>query len=280
MTIKGGIKRLKRGLKNFNSYVQNGGVVYCEVKELVWEHNVLAGKTALITGGSSGIGYEIANKYVKMGANVIITGRNEEKLKEACQSIGEGVKYIVWDISCIIEAESKMKQAFELFGDIDILVNNAGIYEGSEIFENNENLYNIVMDTNVKGTYFITQAYAKIVKEKCLKNIRKIIFILSIRSWGASTNNYELSKKMELAVMEGAVKKLYTDEIIVNGIAPGPTTSNINKRDAEGNIYNGGGKIGRFLIPQEIANVACFLASDAANAIVGQVIAVDGGEIL
>lgn len=149
---------IKRGLK----FVLHGvpeRKVYAQVSYLA-PNEMLRGRTALITGGTSGIGYEIAKAYINAGARVVITGRNEEKVKKACETINKEVAHegnvfgIAMDNTDVKSMPSKLQDIDFLIseGHIDILVNNAGVV-GGEISNCTEELYDTILDTNLKGTF-------------------------------------------------------------------------------------------------------------------------------
>lgn len=130
---------------------------------------MLEGKIALITGGSSGIGFSMAEEFIKSGAKVIIAGTNEEKLKNCIIKLGEDkAKSIVIDVRNIEKLQEKVNIATQLFEEnrIDILVNSAGVITKNGFMNMTEEEYDNVMDINAKGTYFMSQAVSKLMIEK------------------------------------------------------------------------------------------------------------------
>ena len=218
-------------------------VTYAKVQQ-IQSPRLFEGKTVLITGGSSGFGYSMAEKFVAESANVIITGRNERKLKSAASQLdSDKVKSMVWDIS-----------------DIDN-----------------------ILDVNLKGVYFMCQAEAEylLLREKeSTEWTGKIINVSSVEGIRNDFEPYNASKWGVNNLTVGLAKILASHHVTVNAIAPGVGLTNINPDllKAKGdNIAYDGHRTGRFTLPEEIAELAAFLSSDAANNIVGQVIAVDGG---
>ncbi len=267
-------------LKNFIKYLRTGGVVkYRYATPIAFDSKPLSGKVVLVTGATSGIGLCTAKSLIKMGAQVIVTGRSEVKIKKVIQQL-DNAKGIVWDISNASIAEVKMEECKNLFGRLDILVNNAGIYDGTDVRNMQEEIFDKVININCKGTYFVSKAFI----EKCQpseESVKKIINILSIRSFTSSTNAYCISKWGEKCFVDGLAKEVMNNNIIVNNIAPGVTATNINKINPIDNaFYNENEKVSYSLIPEEIVNVIAFLASDMSNGIVGQTITVDGGETI
>lgn len=271
-------------LKNFIKYLRTGGVVkYRYATPIAFDSKPLSGKVVLITGATSGIGLCTAKSLIKMGAQVIVTGRSEVKIKKVIQQL-DNAKGIVWDISNASIAEVKMEECKNLFGRLDILVNNAGIYDESDVRNMQEEIFDKVININCKGTYFVSKAFI----EKCQPSeecVKKIINILSIRSITSSTNAYCISKWGEKCFADGLAKEVLNNNIIVNNVAPGVTVSNINSINStidpmDNAFYNGNEKVSYSLVQEEIVNVIAFLASDMSNGIVGQTITVDGGETI
>lgn len=123
-------------------------------------NKMLDGKTALITGGASGIGFGIAKAFIEAGSKVIIAGRNEEKLSKACEKLGNNAKFAVLDVSKISIISDKIEEASKLFnpnGQIDILVNSAGTHGNQLFIDVTEDTFDSVIDINLKGTYFMCQ---------------------------------------------------------------------------------------------------------------------------
>lgn len=271
---------IKLCIKNFFSWVKNGGVVqYRYATPIAFDNKPLADKVVIVTGGTSGIGLETACSLSKMGAKVIITGRNKEKLASALERI-DGATGIIWDISNVAISNDKILECKKIYGKIDILINNAGVYDGTQMGAMQEQIFDHIMDTDCKGPYFVSKAFVQNC-ESSEKNTKKIINILSIRSLTSSTNAYCIAKWAEKCFSDGLAKELLGKNIIVNSVAPGPTASNINGIDPNGNVfYSGNEHIKHYLIPDEIVNVIAFLAADVSNGIVGQTIIVDGGETI
>ena len=270
------ITNLARMLRFLLQCYRRGGVTKITIAQIN-RGEILKGKNVVVTGGSSGIGYAIAKKCVKEGARVVITGRNAETLRQASDEIG--ALPLVWDVSQIAGAESKLREAEKLLGgDVDIMVNNAGVYSYADFLDVTEPVWDNIHDINSKGLFFICQELAK----HWIRNHKKgkIINIASNRGVLGDKVPYGMSKWGVVCLTRGLGKALFPKGIIVNGIAPGTVASGINGIDAAENAFINNPPSNRVGLPEEIAELAVFLASDAANHIVGQTIVCDGGESL
>jgi NAD(P)-dependent dehydrogenase (short-subunit alcohol dehydrogenase family) len=278
--IKTAINKLSRMFIFLLQCYKNGGVTYVNIAQINYG-GVLSNKKVLITGGSSGIGYAIAKKAISEGAHVLITGRNVEKLISAKESIGSSYLTILeWDVSDLSILDSKLKEASDLLGgDIDVLVNNAGILLDQEFFSLEEEIWNRTYAVNSKAVYFLSQAVSSIWVDKKMGG--NILNISSTSGFYGASIPYGMTKWDVVGLTEGLGKKLAPYGICVNGIAPGRTaTAMLNKADNDGNIFDPVTSAKRFGLPEEIAELAIFLVSDAAKFIIGQTIVCDGGYTL
>lgn len=246
--------------------------------------NILEGKNVLITGGSSGIGLAIAKKCAKCGAKVLISGRNASKLEKAVSEIGVDIcKSIVWDISAIEDVQMKLDECNKILGgDITILVNNAGVPPTKFWGNIDEDEWDRIYNTNLKGLFFITQELVKRWKQSPHDHYKKIINISSQGGFVGATYPYRMVKWDIRGLTEGLGKTLIKDNIIVNGIAPGVVKTAMQSFSLQqgDNLYTNQNPIERVILPEEIAELAVFLISDSSNAIVGQTIVCDGGYTL
>lgn len=271
------IRRFFRALRGLKNFITSGGSTYVNISQI--NHGeMLAGKTVLITGGSAGIGLAIAKKCISEGALVIITGRSLDKIERACKVVGhENLKGMVWDVSIVSQIEEKLHEAMSLSpGGVDILVNNAGVRVASNLPDVTEDEWNTIHATNEKGLFFLTQSVAKYwigSKEK-----GKILNVASSGGFLGAPGPYRMSKWSIVGLTRGLGLSLLRHGIIVNGIAPGMTSSDMIKIDASENAYvSYYPPSHRVALPEEIAEIAVFLMSSAANYIVGQTIICDGG---
>ena len=236
-------------------------------------------KVVLITGGSSGIGYEMAKKFSLAGANVIITGRNEEKLKKAADKLKK-VVYFQNDIQNIDKQEELLNFVFEKYQKINILINNAGISKHEKDFLNvTEKDFDDQFNTNLKGSYFLTQKIIKRLTDE-EKRTFNIIFISSERGNQCDYLPYGLTKVAMNSLVEGLSCRFIKEGIRVNGIAPGVTSSDMVKIEKNSNLATNKYISGRYFIPEEVAEIALFLASDYAKCISGEIIHTNDGNHL
>ena len=245
-----------------------------ETKE---ENTFLANKVALITGGSGGIGFAIAKKYVNCGCKVILAGTNEKKLEEKAREIG--IKdYLVIDMNDTDSFDEKVKTAVSFYNRLDILVCSAGIHinrDGFDFINVKPVEYDNVMNINLKGTYFICQSVSKYMIKNNIHG--HILLISSNRGVEPSWSPYSLSKNGINALTIGLAQKLMPHGIIVNGIAPGPSDTSMQEKNIADSIYTSQTPLERYTMPSEIAEYAAMLVSELGDTIVGDTIYMTGG---
>ena len=243
---------------------------------------MLRGRAALVTGGTSGIGYEIAKAFINAGAKVVITGRNEQKLSKACAAINKEVSCknmifgLVMDNTNVKTMPQKLEEIKSLVGgqSVDILVNNAGVV-GGEVKDCLEEQYDRIMDTNLKGTFFLSQLMARyFVNNKIGGNI---LMIGSSSSLRPATSAYTITKNAVYGFTKGLAKVLAPYGITVNGLAPGPTATPMLMPDGVRDEISFSNSLGRYVLPGEIANMAVFLVSNMGRSIIGDMIFMTGG---
>ena len=283
MSLRGLLRRIRLGIKYAKIGYRDGGVAAVNVSYLRYD-DVLKGKNVLITGGSSGIGLAIAKKCASCGAHVLITGRNAEKLKRAVSEIGgDCCISMKWDMSSSDKIDQKLNECqIMMGGDISVLVNNAGIPPTKFWGNVDEEEWNRIYSTNLKGAFFLTQEIVKQWKLHPHNEYRKIVNISSQGGFVGATYPYRMVKWDIRGLTEGLGKSLIQDRIIVNGIAPGVVKTSMQSFSLQqgDNLYTNQNLIERVILPEEIAELALFLISDASNAIVGQTIICDGGYTL
>ena len=273
MSIKGFVKRLLGSAQAKKVVTANF--------TLKQDTDYLSNKVALVTGGGSGFGFAIAKRFADCGAKVIITGRNEQKLQKAIETLGtDSAKYLVWDLCDISIAKQKMAEANNIFGTINVAVNNAGVWTPLKWDAIDEKEWDKVLDTNLKGLFFICQAEGDAMRNTNVTP-SKIINITSIEGVRGGFGPYSASKWGANGITRGMAKIFIKDNVVINAIAPGMGITDINPNlPKDGNLSLPYNLNGRYVTVEEIAETACFLASDAASSIVGQVIVVDGGMAL
>lgn len=245
------------------------------------QSELLLDRNALITGGSSGIGYAIAKSFLNSGAFVTICGRKMDKLEHAkvnlvkdCNCGAERIDLLGLDISSVENIRNTLPQ-FLCKKRIDIFVNNAGTNSG-ELFPNtSEEDYNRILDTNLKGMYFISQEIAKYMVENKIEG--NILNITSSSSLRPGISPYIISKWGERSLTIGMAKKYLPYGIIVNGLAPGSTLTPMLRNDEENDLYLDYSPSKRYAAPEEIGNLATILVSGMGRMIVGDTIYATGG---
>ncbi|MBQ9556324.1 MAG: SDR family oxidoreductase [Muribaculaceae bacterium] len=235
--------------------------------------HILEGKEAIITGGTSGIGLAIAKKMIACGASVTIIGRNAEKAKTVAEEIRS--RYLVLDLTDTSDMIKKVSQYISHL-KVDILVNSAGVLDKENWLEKTPENYDLVMNTNLKATYFMCQTIAKhMIENKIQGHILNVSSSSSMRpSWGP----YQLSKRALNGLTLGFAQRLAPNGITVNGLAPGvtmtPMASTFVKDTDNLAYYN---PLRRAETPEEIANLAVFLTSNLGSSIVGDTVMITGG---
>ena len=242
----------------------------------VFKGDLLNGKTALIIGGSGGIGSEIAKTFVDNGCRVVIAGTNEEKLQNVCHNIGtEMARYVVTDISRNDEIKSLVNKAAELLGRIDIFVHCAGVHCHDKFGSVTEQVWDTVMNINLKSVYFSCQEIANYMIKKHIKG--HLLIVSSASSAKPGWTPYEISKNGVRALTLGFADKLIKHGIVVNSIAPGPVSTPMLGKNDTSDIAWAGNPTGRMSTPAEISNWALFMVSDIGNMVVGDTFYVSGG---
>lgn len=244
----------------------------------------LKNRTILITGGTSGIGFAIAKACIKNNANIIITGRDKEKIKIACDNLNkerplDSDIFIIGktlDIENVESMASEFKNIFEFENvkQIDCLINNAGVNGGKSFGLTTIEEYDKVININLKGTYFLSQIFSNYLIESKIEG--NILNILSSSSLRPATSPYRVSKWGELGLTKGLAKTLIKYGIVVNAIAPGPTATKMLKKDGS-DLFNATSPSRRYSTAEEIANFSVFLISDMGRMIVGDTIYMTGG---
>jgi NAD(P)-dependent dehydrogenase (short-subunit alcohol dehydrogenase family) len=239
----------------------------------------LAGKKALVTGATSGIGRSIAVKLAEAGATVYLTGRRAELGKETValieQAGGTG-HFIVSDVASVDD----VRKLAEEVGDVDVLVNNAGIFPFSPTTEQSVEGYQQVFDVNVRGTYFLTAALAPAMVAKGKGSIVNVSSIAAVIGTPVGSV-YNASKAAMDALTRSWATEFGPGGVRVNSVAPGPVATDKALAEA-GEVFDAIAKdlpLQRVGQPEEIAEAVLFLASDKASFITGSVITADGGYV-
>jgi NAD(P)-dependent dehydrogenase (short-subunit alcohol dehydrogenase family) len=244
----------------------------------------LINKTALVTGGGTGIGLGIATAFIDAGAKVIITGRRESVLKQACETLGKNALYKVMDLTEREKIPGMVETIEKEIGPIDILVNNAGIHLKKAAQETTDEEFDRILNTNLSAVFSLTRACARNMIE------RKSGAILLISSMTAIFGvdrvvAYGTSKTALTGLMNNLMTEYAPFNVRINAIAPGWIESDmfLNAINADNDrkqkivnriAMNGFGK------PADIGNAAIYLCSDAARYVTGVLLPVDGGAVV
>lgn len=241
----------------------------------------LTGQIALITGGGSGIGFAIAGAMKRAGAQVAITGRREEPLAKAVESLGPGVAGFVHDVSHFAEAPSLVEKVRAALGVPTILVNNAGVHLKKPALETQEEEFQTVLDVHVLGAHALTRAVAPGMQKQ---GGGSVLFIASMASLIGIplVVAYAAAKSAHLGMVRTLATEFGSFHVRVNALAPGwiqtPMMEKAVANDpARRDKILSRTPLGRFGQVEEIADAAVFLASPAARFITGAVLPVDGG---
>lgn len=243
----------------------------------------LEGKTALITGGSRGIGYGIARAFIEAGARVVIAARSEGPLQEAAASLGVNCIGLRCDVGDPEDVAALIERAWAL-GPLDVLVNNAGIspyYKRVEAVSVAE--FDQVMQVNLRGAYFASVEAAKRMfaagRGGCIINVSSVAGIVPLERQGvyaaAKAGLHQLTKVMALEWAERGVR--------VNAIAPGWVETDLVDElfaSRHGERLRADIPMGRLATPDDVAGAAVWLASEAASYVTGSIVVIDGGRQL
>jgi NAD(P)-dependent dehydrogenase (short-subunit alcohol dehydrogenase family) len=242
----------------------------------------LSGKTAFITGGTSGIGLATAKAFLAEGARVAITGRSRAKLERATAELGPDVVALVADVTDIASLERAVAAAAERFGHLDIVFANAGIGGATPLGQTTAEAWNAVIATNLTGVFFTVQAALPHLTEGASVILNGSVHaVLGIPGWAA----YAATKGAVRTLTRNLAAELAPRRVRVNQVTPGatrtpiwagaaPTADALAALEAQ---LGATAATGRMSEPEEIAAAVVFLASDAAANVTAQEIVVDGG---
>jgi glucose 1-dehydrogenase len=245
----------------------------------------LEGKVAIVTGSGTGIGQSIAERLAQEGADVVIDYRGAQDGPEqtiaAIQAAGGKAVAVQADVTVIADTQNLVDQAYAQLGRCDILVNNAGIEIRSDFWEVTEAAYDAVLGVNLKGAFFLTQAFVKKLIDA--KQPGRVINISSVHEDMVFPHfsTYAASKGAMRMLMRNLAVELGPHAITVNNVAPGAIITPINAKlladKPELNALLNNIPLGRLGKPEEVAGLVAFLASEDAAYITGSTYVLDGG---
>lgn len=237
----------------------------------------LKDKRVIVTGGGKGLGAAMAAKFVAEGASVLIAGRNVTTLQETAERIG--CEYLTLDMQDTQSFEEFISEADRLLGGVDCLVNNAGIsLHEPTFFDVTPEGFDAQIATNFRGSFFLTQNFTRLLLRE--KRSGNVLFVSSETGETVDIRPYGFTKAAVNSMVRGLACLFVFQGIRVNAVAPGITASDMTGYKTDGNLYLPGNATERVYLPEEVAETACFLLSDASGCISGQIIVCNNGKTI
>lgn len=242
----------------------------------------VAGKTAVVTGGSRGIGRAICLELAGQGANIVLcyagNGSSAAETTAACEQLGVKALALRCNVADAGEVKAMMDTALAEFGRIDILVSNAGITRDGLLMMMKEEDFDAVLDTNLKGAFLCMKAATRTMMKQRYGRIVNLSSVVGLRG-NAGQVNYAASKAGVIGMTKSAAKELASRGITVNAVAPGFIDTDMTASLPENarTALLSSIPVGRLGAAEEVAKAVAFLASDDAAYVTGQVLAIDGG---
>jgi len=239
-------------------------------------------KVVLITGSSQGIGREIALKFASLGAKIALNDissqeENLKKLKKEIENLGSQAEYFFADVSKMEEVEKMIGEVQKKFGKLDVLVNNAGICQDRTLAKMTKEEWQKVIDINLTGVFNCTKSALSLIITSQGKIINMSSLVGERGNFGQT--NYAASKAGIIGFTKALAKEVGRFGVTVNAVAPGFIETNLTQNLPEEvkNMVVKLTSLGRFGKPDEVAELVCFLASEKANFITGEIVNIDGG---
>lgn len=241
----------------------------------------LAARVALVTGGSRGIGQAIAATLYGAGARVAIVARDGARAADAAAALGERARGYSCDVTDAAQVDQAVAAAERDLGPVDILVNNAGLTKDNLLFRIGEPDWDLVLDTNLKGTFLCTKAVARGMIKRRWGRIVNITSVIGLTG-NKGQANYAASKAGLIGFTKAVAKELGSRNVLVNAVAPGYIDTELTQvltEEQRGALFPliALGRLGQ---GTDVAGAVLFLASDLASYITGQVLVVDGGMVM
>lgn len=239
-------------------------------------------QTAIVTGGSRGIGRAVAVRLAKDGMNLVINYRGNsaaaEETERMCRELGAEVLLVQGDVSCAEDCEKLAAQAKEAFGRVDVLVNNAGITRDGLLARMTEEDFRAVLDVNLVGPWNMMKAVNRIMMKQRYGRIVNLSSVTGLMGNMGQTN-YAAAKAGILGMTKSYAREVASRGITVNAVAPGFIDTDMTETMPEGakDKIITGIPMGRTGKPEDVAEAVAFLASEPAGYITGEVLRVDGG---
>lgn len=272
------IGKIKRKI---NSYIKKHSKITLSVN-YASQSELYKDKIVAVTGGSGDIGLEIALLMQREGAKVVIIGRNEEILQK--KATENNMKYVVWDIENMDNIKYKINQVASKYGKVDTWVNCAGYISDNDLCGDFYNVsrrdWDKQFNINCKSLYFITLEVCKYMKNNSING--HIVQVLSEDGIRNTWQPYGISKRVGIEMTKGIAKRVISDNIIVNAVAPGGVATKMisKKMQFKDDLSKPSSPSKRLSTALEIANLVVFLGSDMANHMVGNIVELNGGSTL
>jgi 3-oxoacyl-[acyl-carrier protein] reductase len=242
----------------------------------------LSGKVALVTGSARGIGRAIAEAFSAEGATVVVSDVGSDagarETLAAMEAAGGKGMVEMLDVSDPAQVDAGVKRILDALGRVDILVNNAGITRDNLLMRMSEEEFDAVLRVNLKGTWLMTKTVSRQMMKQRYGRVINLSSVVGMMG-NAGQSNYAAAKAGIIGFTKSMARELAPRNITVNAIAPGfiRTAMTAGLPEAVQKGFLGQIPLGRFAEPREVAELALFLASDAASYITGQVIGINGG---